>query len=86
MYSQFEIQFFCDKVLVLFTVFEVYSYLLRRLFVNRELLANLVYSYIYIYNNVDRDLLKDTHTDDVKATPYHVSGLVFLFSCPKILQ
>ena len=54
----FKIQFVCDKViklcvqyvviflLVLFTVFEVYSYLLRQSFVNRELLANLVYLYI----------------------------------------
>ena len=32
---------------------------------------------------VDRDLLKDTHRDGVKSTSYHVSGLVFLFSCPK---
>ena len=28
-----------------------------------------------------RDLLKDTHTDGVKSTSYHVSRLVFLFSC-----
>ena len=32
---------------------------------------------------VDRDLLKDTHTDGVKSTSDHVSRLVFLFSCPK---
>ena len=32
---------------------------------------------------VDSDLLKDTHTDDVKSTSDHVSRLVFLFSCPK---
>ena len=32
---------------------------------------------------VYRDLLKDTHTDGVKSTSDHVSGLVFLFSCPK---
>ena len=31
---------------------------------------------------VDRDLLKDTHTDGVKSTSDHVSGLVFHFSCP----
>ena len=30
---------------------------------------------------VDRDLLKDIHTDGV--TSDHVSRLVFLFSCPK---
>ena len=51
------------------------------------------YQVIYIYTItwllcefslvVDHDLLKDTHTDDVKSTPYHVSALVFLFSCPK---
>ena len=41
---------------------------------------------------VDRDLLKDTHTHrwrqiHVKScTSDHVSGLVSLFSCPKILQ
>ena len=35
---------------------------------------------------VDRDLLKDVHTDDIKSTPYHVSRLVFLFWCPKIYQ
>ena len=29
---------------------------------------------------VDRDVLKDTHTDDVKSMPYHVSELVFPFS------
>ena len=29
------------------------------------------------------DLLKDTHAGGVKSTPYHVSGLVFLFSCPQ---
>ena len=32
---------------------------------------------------VDRNLLKETHTHGVKSTSYHVSGLVFLFSCPK---
>ena len=35
---------------------------------------------------VDRDLLKDTHTDGVKSASDHVSGLAFLFSCTKILQ
>ena len=34
---------------------------------------------------VDRDLLKDTHTDDVKSTSDHVSRLYF-FMPPKILQ
>ena len=33
-------------LLVLFTVFEVYLYLLKRLFVDRELLTNLVYLHI----------------------------------------
>ena len=33
---------------------------------------------------VDRDLLKDTHTDDVKSPPYHVSGLVFFFMSQNI--
>ena len=32
---------------------------------------------------VDRDLLKDTHTDGVKSTSDHVSKLVFLFSRPQ---
>ena len=27
----------------------------------------------------DKGLIKDTHTDDVKSTPYHVSGHVFCF-------
>ena len=31
---------------------------------------------------VDHDLLKDTHTDDIKSTSEHVSGLVFPFSSP----
>ena len=31
---------------------------------------------------VDRDLLKDTHTDDVKSSSDYVSRLVFVFSCP----
>ena len=65
--SCFKIQFVRDKgskimcvqyvvifPLVSFTVFEVYSYLLRRLMVNRELLANFVYLYIYNeYNYYD---------------------------------
>ena len=53
--------------------------------------------YPILYNNVtavctfmgcDRDLLKDTHMytdDDKSASTDHVSGLVFLFSCPQIL-
>ena len=32
---------------------------------------------------VHRDLLENIHTDDVKSTPYHVSGIVSIFSCPK---
>ena len=48
-----------------------------------------------LYNNVtsvcifvvDRDLLiEDTHRDDVKSTPHHVSGLVLLSSFPETLQ
>ena len=31
---------------------------------------------------VDSEILKDTHTADVKSTSDHVSGLVSLFSCP----
>ena len=31
---------------------------------------------------VDHDLLKDTYTDGVRSTSYHVSRLVFLFSWP----
>ena len=49
--------------------------------------------YYILYNNVTSVcifigflLWSITHTDGVKSTPYHVSGLVFLFSCPKILQ
>ena len=50
-----------------------------------------VYYCIYIYTIrfmcafslvLDRDLLEDTHTDDVKSTSDLISGLVFLFLCP----
>ena len=36
------------QYVVLFTVFEVYSYLLRRLFENRKLLGNLVYFCVFL--------------------------------------
>ena len=32
---------------------------------------------------VDRDRLKDKHTDDVKSTPYYVSRLIFLLHAQK---
>ena len=43
---------------VAFTVFEVYSYLLRCLFVNSKLLANLVY--LYIMNTIIIILARDS--------------------------
>ena len=32
---------------------------------------------------VHHDLLQNTHIVDVKSTPHHVSGLIFIFSCPQ---
>ena len=65
----FEIQFVCDKVViknylcsiccyfpatvVLFTVFEVYSYLLMRLFVNHELLYFGLEMHRYRYRHIE---------------------------------
>ena len=56
-----------------------------------HLIPNILHPYIYTITwllcvfslVVDRDLLKDTHTDDVKSMSDRVSRHVFLFSSPK---
>ena len=42
-------------------------------------ITRLLYTFSLV---VDRDLLEDRHTNDVKSTSDQVSRLVFLFSCP----
>ena len=56
--------FSCLSCTINLAVFEVYSYLLKRLFVNSELLANFVY-YIYLLSQCSERQLKGYIMDRV---------------------